>query len=661
MSALPPGSRIGRFEISGLLGEGAMGVVYLAHDPQIERPVAIKTLRLEGSGAGRAELESRFLKEAKLAGRLQHPNVVTIYEAGRDGALPYIAMEYVDGDPLTRFLGPAEGLTLAQRVEVIREAALALAHAHERGVLHRDVKPGNILLTRDRRVKVADFGIGKLLSGAADLTRTGQMIGSPAYMSPEQIRGEKLDGRSDFFSLGVVFYELLTGVRPFPGDSITTLVYQILHTEPRDPLAVRADLPPAASEVFARLLAKSPDRRPASAAAFLDEVRRIADQVAGNASGAAEPTLAFPALPPAQGFSRAGRARPTASTETAPPWVAAVAAAAPPADGGAGPAAGGDAPGGRRARAGIIALFVLGALVLAIAFAVSRSRAARTDVAASPAEATPEGATRPGGGEAAVSAPAASVPEVAPTLAPLPTAGPAVAADAVVGAPRGATAATRSSRPTAVAARDASSAVAAAPATDTGSETAFSRESAPPPDNVYRTRRYAKFGVSPDQARMYVDGRYVGIADDWDDRGGGRKYEFTRAGAHHVRFELPGHRDLNLEIIVTPSAGDDTADVGDELKRESRVPYPKLGSPAERSIGPVVFEVDPPDAVIAEGSRTFGPASAFGSSSPLKLSGPMVHDLVLSAPGRKSKTVRILVGPSADNDVATVKTELKKE
>ncbi|HXM79179.1 MAG TPA: hypothetical protein VOA00_08110, partial [Thermoanaerobaculia bacterium] len=181
------------------------------------------------------------------------------------------------------------------------------------------------------------------------------------------------------------------------------------------------------------------------------------------------------------------------------------------------------------------------------------------------------------------------------------------------------------------------------------------------PDHVYQTRRYAKIGVSPDQARMYVDGRYVGIADDWDDRGGGRKFEFTRAGTHRVRFELPGHRDVNVEVQVSPGASDDTVEIGDELKRESRVAYAKLSSPFERTVGPVIFEVDPPDATITEGTRLLGPASSFGASSPLKLSGPMVHDLVLSAPGRKSKTLRILVGPTADNPVARVQVELKKD
>ncbi len=254
-----------------------MGVVYLANDPEIERPVAIKTVRPEAlRGESAAEIEARFLKEAKLAGRLQHPSIVTVYDVGRDRDVCFIAMEYIDGKPLTRYLAAADTLPLAGKIGIIRQVAEALAHAHERGVLHRDIKPGNILIAKDGRVKVTDFGIGKFTAAAtSDLTRTGQMVGSPAYMSPEQIRGEKVDSRSDLFSLGVVLYELLTGVRPFPGDSITTLVYQILHTEPRDPRELKADLPMATREVMACLLAKQPAKRPASAREFVSELKRI--------------------------------------------------------------------------------------------------------------------------------------------------------------------------------------------------------------------------------------------------------------------------------------------------------------------------------------------------------------------------------------------------
>jgi hypothetical protein len=255
---------------------------------------------------------------------------------------------------------------------------------------------------------------------------------------------------------------------------------------------------------------------------------------------------------------------------------------------------------------------------------------------------------------ATTAAPAAPTEAAVPTPEAFPTAGPPRAADAIVGAPR-----YRSVAPAARPPRTAplpsaeirAEAVPAAPVAAPG----------PPPDNVYRTRRFAKFGVSPDQARIYLDGRYVGIADDWDDRGGGRTLEIGREGVHRVRVELPGYRALHLEIIGTSSASDETVDVNDELKRESKVPYPKLSKLEDRTVGPVEFSVDPPDAVVSEGEKTLGPASSVGSDSPLVLRGPMVHDLVLSAPGRKSRTVRILVAANADNDRAKVKVSLKKE
>lgn len=640
---LGPGSRIGRFEISGVLGSGAMGTVFLAHDPQIDRPVAVKTLRSEPEAGPLArEIETRFLKEARLAGRLQHPNIVTIYEAGEDRGTFYIAMEYVDGEPLTRLLSREEPLSVPERIEIVRQVALALQHAHERGVLHRDVKPGNILRTRDGRVKVADFGIGKLLSGAGDMTRTGQMIGSPAYMSPEQIRGEKLDGRSDFFSLGVVLYELLTGKRPFPGDSITTLVYQILHTEPRDPRTIRSELPPSTRDVFSRLLAKSPDNRPASAAEFTRELSRIEADAAEQ-----ERTIAF-AVPAAAVESPHPRppAAPSAGPVPATGEVPQTGSAPPPA-----PATSTERP-GKPAVAGY--LFGAAVLLLAAAALVAiRRSSARAGAGAPPASIPAATAVA-----APTAPPAASLAEVAvPTPEAFPTAGAARAADAIVGAPRyrSAPARTRPARTEAAATPQPELRAEAAPAP------APAAASSAPPDNVYRTRRFAKFGVSPDQARIYLDGRYVGIADDWDDRGGGRTLEIGREGVHRVRLELPGYRTLNLEIIGTPGAKDDTVDVNDELKRESKVPYPKLPKIEDRTIGPLELQVDPPDAVVSEGSKTLGPASSFGPGSPLVLRGPMVHDLVLSAPGRRPKTIRILVAPNADNDRASVKVTLKKE
>jgi predicted Ser/Thr protein kinase len=614
MKSLPPGSRIGRFEILSVLGEGAMGVVYLAQDPHIERPVAIKTIRaVEDGGARASEIETRFQKEAKLAGRLQHPNIVTIYEFGSDGDVVYIAMEYVDGQPLARYVANHAALSIDERVAIVRQVARALQHAHERGVVHRDVKPGNILVTKDRVVKVADFGIGKLLSGAStDLTRTGTMIGSPAYMSPEQIRGDKIDGRSDFFSLGVVLFELLTGARPFPGDSITTLVYQILHTEPRDPLTLRADLPPAAREVFARLLAKQAERRPAGADEFIREIDRLVSELA--------------------------QTQVTAPVRAVPPSVP---------------------PSPRRPLAH--SLFGLAALLVAAAVLVTVWRMAEKRGEPRAAEAKP--------------AAAAVSPEAKPTNEPasaevptaLPTRGPSEAADTmVVGAPRpgaGEPAPTLRAKPTAApraaptqAPADVSRAAAgaeASPAPATGA----SRE---PADRVYHTRRSARFSTSPDQARLFLDGKFVGIADDWDGRGGGKNLEFA-SGTHRVRIELPGYQALNIDMVVTPGAEDETVKIDDELRRVSRVPYPKIGPGlAGDTRGPVELEVEPADADVLEGEKKIGIASQFGPSSPLKLSGPRVHEFVLTAPGFEPKTIRVLVSQNSGNDRAKIKVKLKK-
>jgi len=585
-----------------------------------------------------AEVRSRFLKEAKLAGRLAHPNIVTIYEAGEDRGVTYIAMEYVEGQSLTQWLATAANASYAERLSIVRNVAQALEHAHERGVLHRDIKPGNVLLARDGRVKVADFGIGKLLSGTGDLTRTGQMIGSPAYMSPEQIRGDKLDGRSDLFSLAVVLYELLTGKRPFPGDSITTLVYQILHTEPRDPRELRSDLPASTRDVFARVLAKSPDRRPADAAAFLREIGRIESELP-----AIERTLAMPPPPPETPPVRSPAApvrEVPATVVTTPP----VSPAVPPSPRSSGPA------------------YLIGAALLVLAAAlflwVWKFGFARGEKIASVREIPTQAAPTPREVAAAVETPV-------PTAPILPTRGPEAAADIVVGAPRIVTPQVSRRARTAVAPESASTPSrpveqAALPAAPPPAPEARAA-STTPPDGVYRTRKFAKFSVSPDQARIYLDDRYVGIADDWDDRGGGKTLPVGREGTHHVRLELPGYRTMRLDLIATPGAGDDTVDIDGELQRESSLPFPKIPKLDDRTTAAVLFQADPPDATVSEGSKTLGTASSFTTDAPLRLTGPGAHDLVLAAPGRVSKTVRILVTENAGRDVAKVKVTLKKE
>ena len=671
MSVLPPGSKLGRFTIQSVIGQGAMGVVYLAHDPQIDRPVALKTMRPALAEGEAGEIEARFTREAKLAGRLQHPNIVTVYDVGRDGDVLFIAMEYVDGRPLTRYIGATE-MTLRARVSIVRQVAEALEHAHERGVVHRDIKPGNILIGRDGRVKVTDFGIGRFTSAStSDMTRAGQMIGSPAYMSPEQVRGDRLDGRSDLFSLGVVLYELLTSARPFPGESITTLVYQILHTEPKDPLELKSDLPIATREVMARLLAKQPDKRPQNAREFVHELRRIerfqreSEMTRRAVAAAAAPAARAPsqAPPPIPPLARSDLAGEGSAARTGPP------APPPPSDAEAPTVASAprqpalpSAPARTRRVSALLYLLAAAFVVIAILLLQRRGAPApalaptAAPTAAASARLTPEAAPAP---TAAAAAAPTLVPAEVPTA--LPTAGPSEAASASVGVPRGAGTARPAARraPTAPPVEDVvAAAPIAAPAAPPPARASSSR-----PDRVdatYTTKRGVRFTSSPEQARLYVDGHYVGIADDWDNRGGGRTFEFDSEGAHYVRMELPGYQTRQLEIDVRPDAGDSIS-IDEDLERYSHAPYDKLPAVSDRTTGAVELHVEPPDASVSENGKYLGAASSFGADSPMRLKGPTVHDLVVSAAGYKPKTIRILVAPNAGKDVAKITEKLKKE
>ena len=270
---LPAGSQLGRYRIVRLLGSGAMGDVYLAEDPQIERQLAIKTVRVaEGKPEDVEDRKRRLLREAKAAGRMIHPHVVTLFDAGEAGGVFYLAFEYVAGPDLAGRQRLAPPLTFGEVLRIGRQAAEGLDAAHRQGIVHRDIKPSNILLDRGGQVKISDFGIAKMLGQNTELTQTGSVVGSPHYLSPEQIRGEELDGRSDVFSLGVVLYELLTRHRPFEGDTITTLVYQILAREPNPIAGLRPGLPERVERTVVKMLAKDRDARFATAREVADEL-----------------------------------------------------------------------------------------------------------------------------------------------------------------------------------------------------------------------------------------------------------------------------------------------------------------------------------------------------------------------------------------------------
>jgi serine/threonine protein kinase len=266
---------IGRYEVIEVIGQGAMGIVYKARDPNIDRIVAIKTIKttdIESSPEGE-ELIKRFKREVQTAGLLTHANIVTIHDGGQDGDLHWIAMEYVDGPSLAKLLAEKVIISLSDLLSIFVKICSALDFAHKKGIIHRDMKPANVLLTQEWEPKIADFGIARLASST--MTRTGVILGTPSYMSPEQITGQKVDSRSDIFSLGIILYELITGERPFLGDNPTTIMYRIVHSEPLPPSKVNITLPSGLSEIVMRALAKNPEQRYQSAGNLAHELIKL--------------------------------------------------------------------------------------------------------------------------------------------------------------------------------------------------------------------------------------------------------------------------------------------------------------------------------------------------------------------------------------------------
>jgi serine/threonine-protein kinase len=272
----PEIKRFGRYEIVAELGRGAMGVVYQARDPQIDRMVAVKSVSLWGQEPDEEkEFRLRFMHEAQAAGRLHHPGIVAIFDVGEnpENQNPFIVLEYVAGEPLNRILARERKLPLEKALQIALEIAEALDYAHAQGVIHRDIKPGNILITHDGHAKIADFGIAKL--NLAHFTLPGKVLGTPAYMAPEQLAGEGVDGRSDLFSLGVILYAMVTGHSPFQGDSATTVCFKVANREPVAASALDLDVPRELDEVISRAMAKDPEQRYQRGAEFSEDLRQM--------------------------------------------------------------------------------------------------------------------------------------------------------------------------------------------------------------------------------------------------------------------------------------------------------------------------------------------------------------------------------------------------
>jgi serine/threonine protein kinase len=255
--------KLGRYEVVRELGKGAMGIVYLAKDPLIGRLVALKTIRVQnGDDEETKEFQQRFVREAQAAGILNHPAIVTVHDIGQDEGtgVSFIAMEYVEGSNLKEILAQGRPLTFEQIGEIIAQVGEALDFAHTKGIVHRDVKPANIILLDGMRAKITDFGIAKITSGG-NLTTTGQFLGTPNYMAPEQIKGAPVDGRTDIFSLGICLYECLTRRKPFGGDSLTSISYKIVHEAFPPLLEINPQIPEGYEEIVSHCLAKDPSKR----------------------------------------------------------------------------------------------------------------------------------------------------------------------------------------------------------------------------------------------------------------------------------------------------------------------------------------------------------------------------------------------------------------
>jgi len=313
-----PLTKTGRYQVVRELGRGSMGVVYQGFDPVIGRTVAIKTMLTQGlSPQEFEEFRARFQREAQAAGVLSHPNIVNVFDYGEDSGILYLIMEFLEGKSLEKLIEGKKILPIETIIPMCEQVCGALDHAHQRGIVHRDIKPANIMILDNGIVKVTDFGIAKMVS--MGMTQTGLVLGTPNYMSPEQVKGRQVDGRSDIFSLGIILYDLVTGEKPFAGQNVTTVIYKIVNENPIPPRELDATIHPGLSYVICKALAKSPDERYQTCRELADDLKNfksLGGQAAPSAtmflkampvpSAGMEHTAAPPVRPPAPPAAQAG-------------------------------------------------------------------------------------------------------------------------------------------------------------------------------------------------------------------------------------------------------------------------------------------------------------------------------------------------------------------
>jgi serine/threonine-protein kinase len=704
VNALEGGSSVGRYRIVKFLGAGAMGEVYLAEDPQIDRQLAIKTVRLIGRPQEIDDRKKRLLREARAAGRLLHPNIVTLFDAGEAEGLLYLAFELVEGTDLAGRLDSGSRLSLRDALRVARQAADALDYAHSQGIVHRDIKPSNLLLDRAGRVKIADFGIAKMAGQSTELTMAGSVMGSPQYLSPEQIKGEDLDGRSDIFSLGVVIYEILSGKRPFEGDTITTLVYQILHKE-LPPISELRAVPPRLEALLRKMLAKDREDRLATAGEAARELAAIetalSDETLSAPAAALEQTFVLPRKastgapvevpPPPPWLADAPPTRSTVAASPAttpstprPEAMAAMAAmpvqaAPPPVPVQAAPAAPAPPavppplpvrPPSSKGPLIFVAVFLL--LMLAAVAAggwYAYNRWVKPNLAqmaqSNPAPTSP--ATTPGAAPAqtppAVSTtPASQAPSPSPAPAPVQT--PPTASGPK---PRPAPAARPSPAPpmpppAPVPVRPRpSDRVPAAPSpvipAPAAPEPEAEEPEAPAPaaqaaDRTVHSGLAVAFHISPPDAIILVDGRVIGEAQGWSGQKDARTYTFPGPGTYLVKIKKDGMHEL--KIAVEAGAAPGVTPITAQLRARAAEQVEAADLRVVRVREAVGFRVRPQFAEVLVDGQPVGPARRYSGGilrhkEWLELSQGK-HRVSLVAPGHRRQDILVEVVPTAEND-----------
>jgi serine/threonine-protein kinase len=289
--------KLGRYVIQSELGRGAMGIVYKATDSVLERTVAVKTVNMSLEQEGADKYEARFYQEARAAAGLNHPNIVTVHDVGKSGDVMFMAMEYIEGVELRSLMGEGQRVGIGQAVSIAAQIAEGLAYAHQRGVVHRDIKPANIMVLPNGPAKITDFGIARRRA-ASELTQTGMLLGSPKYMSPEQVIGKRADHRSDIFSLGVILYEMLCGAAPFSGENVTALMYQTVNFVPPPPSSVNPSVPELLDFIAAKMLAKPVEERYQEAQDVARDLRECERQL-GTATPGTQPSRTLMGTTPA--------------------------------------------------------------------------------------------------------------------------------------------------------------------------------------------------------------------------------------------------------------------------------------------------------------------------------------------------------------------------